>query len=374
MADYYSPITGMHYQDKDFGKAMEQKYLTDKQLKKLEEIKQNNQSQQNTQYDNEGAKIIAEAIKQAKEDRYENELDIESRRQEYERELEDSRQDYEERMRQIKMCSDLGMDYDEILQFKAIIDNWNIDILKQCNKLGKEKEKIIFEVKNLSEQKLSYKTRKEIDELKEKLKSLEEQYKEGKEELEEWIEIENRYKETLNNKSSKSKRSLLMKIFGATPKEKEVNNTYEEGWELTETRETVEKLKNEIKKVNTKIKELENIYEEQAIQDTDLQNKIDVIWKRFLEIEEQLLVELHKENEKYKSVRYGHKEFNEFRKNHYNTDVERLLRRLDFNYFDIEKWSSKVAESRFDTIPQEEVINNGTVEDYLNFIDNVLNA
>lgn len=96
MADYYSPITKMHYSDKEYGKAMEQKYLADKQLKKLEEIKRSNQAQQNIQYDNEGAEIISEATEQAEKDRYKNELDIELRRQKNERDLEDSRQEHRE--------------------------------------------------------------------------------------------------------------------------------------------------------------------------------------------------------------------------------------------------------------------------------------
>lgn len=367
MADYYSPITKMHYSDKEYGKAMEQKYLADKQLKKLEEIKRSNQAQQNIQYDNEGAEIIAEATRQAEKDRYENELELEIRRQKNERDLEDSRQEHEERMQQMNMCEKLGMDYDEIIEFKNILDNWNIEIYKQWKKVYKEMEKFILQVAENSRQKPSYNTSKKINELKEILKGLEEQYEEGKKELEKWIEIENRHRETLNNKSSKSKSSLLMKIFSSTPKENEVNNTYEEGWELTETRQSVRKLENEIKKVKTQIIELENLYDEQTKDRDDT-----TFWNKKTEFDTKL-GELAEKNERHKSVRYGHNEFNEFRKNHYNSDVERLLRRLDFSYYnDISFFG--VDETRFDTIQQDEIINNGTVEDYLNFMDNVLNA
>ena len=337
-----------------------------------EQEKANELSKQKIEEDRENAKRIAEATKQAEKDRYENELDLEIRRQVSERQIEESRQDHEELMRQKKMCEVLGMDYDEILIFKDRIDNWNIDILKQCNKLGEEKEKIIVEVTELSKQKLSYNTSKEINELKEELEDLEQDYKDEQEYLNRSLENDKRRNEERKRNQPKPKVSLLDRILGKEPKE---NNFEEniEGYNTRSHRKRCEELEEEIKLIKDKIKELEKIYEEQESQDTDLENKIDVIWKRFLEIEEKL-GELHKENDKYKSTRYGHKEFNEFRKTHYNTDVERLFRRLDFDYIDLNKVSSKVSESRFDTIPQEEVISNGTIEDYLNFMDNVLNA
>ena len=134
-------------------------------------------------------------------------------------------------------------------------------------------------------------------------------------------------------------------------------------------------LEKALKEYQTKKQEEEDKMNDMAIKCDNLNMEIEKLEKQISNAENAREEEL-KTNRKYIAIKkekemldkdfwnkectINQKEFDEFRKNHFNDDVERLLRKLELKNIKL--------------IKTVDVINNGTIEDYRKFIeDKVLN-
>lgn len=133
MGDYYSSVTKNHYSTKEQMEAMEKAYFAELQEKQNKLLKQqandtakaNELMEQRMAEERENAEKIARATIQAEQNRYENELILEA-----------IRTQNEENERKIRLCDNVGADYNELIRFDRYIAD--ADNLDKINKLEEE--------------------------------------------------------------------------------------------------------------------------------------------------------------------------------------------------------------------------------------------
>ena len=382
MGDFYSPVTGFHYGSKEQKEAMEKKYMADLENKKLKELQKANQIQQQNEFlkqqeqqeqqrqARENARIMAEATRQAEKDRYNNEL-----------EMEKMRQEHDKKMRFYRLCDDFGIDYEDIYQFEL----W-LKLLSK--KTIQEYQNTLEEVKELVETDEVKNIYTKADETENKLQNIEnelEQLKnisipgvknngvevsETKEKIEELIDE--------NNKLIPSVRNYLIGItiitliiFGFTIDTFGVAVLIIGGildlifldrlLRLKNGSKLAKEAVNDAKDKEKRLLEEKKKYEKQLSKEKE---EIDQLTKfNFQQLENDKkygnLLERYEKAMSFAQEGYtpNQEEFYTFRVNHYNRDFEVLLKKLELKLKNINK---------------DEIVNYGTKEDYIDFIENAI--
>ena len=382
MGDFYSPVTGFHYSSKEQKEAMEKKYMADLENKKLKEIQKANQIQQQSailqqqeqqeqqRQARENARIIAEATRQAEKDRYNNEL-----------EMEKIRQEHDKKMRFYRLCDDFGIDYEDIYQFELWLKLLSKKTIQEYQNTLKEVEELVKtdEVKKLYAQEDD--TDRRLQNTKSKLQKLTNISVPGVknngieisgtiERIEEYIDE--------NSKVIPNIRNCLIWItiitfiiFGFTIDTFGVAVIIIGGiidfifWirlvSLKNGSKLMEKAVNDAKDKEKRLLELKKKYEKQL---TNEEEKIDKLTKfNFQQLENdkkyENLLERYEKAMSFAQEGYtpNQEEFYTFRVNHYNRDFEVLLKKLELKLKNINK---------------DEIVNYGTKEDYIDFIENAI--
>lgn len=351
----------------------------------VEQEKANELAKEKLQQDRENAEKIAKTVKEAEEDRFENELYIQQQQNELDKE-----------MRYHKLCDELGLNYDEIKKLSLWV---NQPTNEQLNMLYEaEKRYNNFFIKNDNIKKLT----QEKQELQNKYKDTKSNIKElnininnshyyqvdgikdikgGKEKsLKKHIQ-KNKKKIThftfyiflittiaiglglLNNKFM-----LISLIFGAIldliiyiplkkyKKEiKLISQAIEHGKnEIKSNDNANEKNKKMLNAISKQLNDLD--YKIQDAKDTQIKNELQYN-DEYCETEKEKNNILNHINSK-NGYSFNGELFNDFRKKHYNSDVERLFRKLEIK--------------NFAHILEDEIISNGTIDDYNKFIEKII--
>lgn len=386
MRTYYSPVTGSYYSSKEQMLAYEKKYMAELQAKQNEEIRKSTQLNEKIARENanlrhqeialenqrlaearENAMMIANATKETEEKRFENELYIQQRQYEKEKEL-----------RYYKLCDELGLNYDDILKMSIWIEQPTKEQISRVNELTDKYNSMYYtdDLKNLYD--LKHNIEDQVGRAKYKL------YNDSK----------NKYVTIGNDRkiddyiSSNNKRILICNFIiaffsimslgiGVTipkylmffiiiagiidgivalqrKKYKKLNDQAEDGKTKNEhikeqhkiKNDLVDKYQSELEKINYKINEAENQRKLELEKNDDYNNTKE-------ELEKMLNCIKATDGNTLNG-----KLFKEFRKNHYNIEAERLFR--------------KIGIDNFVHISEEEIISNGTIEDYNVFIEKTI--
>lgn len=334
----------------------------------------------------------------------ENLREIEDKKISFENEIEQNRMSHDELMRYYRLCDDMGLNYDDIEKLDMWLENPTNEQINKCSVIDK-KYREIFETDEIAS--LHY----------ERIKK-EEEYEIAKEENDrETEELMSTFYKSADELYSEDYINVtgLDNISGGT--EEELKKLINENISVIKTLraflffiicvaiplcltgifviaigigiflgliilDRIVRLKNGIKimekavsehqeKVSKKKQERQDI----AIKCDKLKDELDEINKKILMLERNRENDL-KDNMEYLNIKkerdilydsvvkrngtLNQKEFDEFRKNHFNDDVERLFRKLGLK--NIRK------------IQNDEILNYGKIEDYRDFIeDKVLN-
>lgn len=296
----------------------------------------------------ENAELIAEATKQAEQERYENEQNIEKQRQQHNEKMEELRQKNDEINRYLKLCDNIGMNFEEIMKFLFLLNNaGSREDITEKNKLTKEAEIHYNKVQEFKD------SNSEIDDIQELIKQKEEyleiltrQYS-SKKELFQEQESRNKPKQ-----EEKKKKGFFSNIFGN-------NNTRNEDTidlgikiNLNISQDELLKMETEIEELKKEIDKYKKIYEKQS----ELPPEIEEEWNKFIDIAGKR-TKISEKIKEYLKTEPNFKKFNEFRKEHYNNEVENLFRKLDIG---------------LDYIRSEDIKNNGTIDDYSRYISDFI--
>lgn len=278
----------------DLAKAQEQaNEIALKQIQQEEEKEQRRLMQER-----ENAIIQAKAIVKAEKERHQHEL-----------ELEKQRQEHDKMMRYYKICDDIGINYDDILQFEEIL---KLKIPQNINNITEKINNKKESIKNLKLKKPTLElytqgVQRQVDYLQEKVRTKKKEY---------------------------NKRSAIGKIFGSKKKK-----------EIEEFEEDLEHVNNKLKKAT------DNFYknEEKLLKDFNI--KLEDLELDLKSLEEEL------ENAKKEFADKSEKmlkDFYELRTNHYNYDVEMLFEKLEIK------------------LPKVEIKEEGSAKEYSKFIKNII--
>lgn len=250
-----------------------------------------------------------------------------------EMELEKSKQSHEERMRYYKLCDELGLIYEDIEKFVKWLRQPTASQIKEQLKIDRR----FFELFNTEE----------IDVLKSEWRKIQDDL----------FTVSNKYYDNSGKTTEISDKlyslyQILKENDDNTTLSKEISSLEKEKKKWEKIAEDYEKKQDELESLSTEIDEkISKLTEERwkELEGNDEVKKLNEERLKFLNAKNRIEGYLTENEER----------FNEFRKNHYNTDVERLFRRLGIDYLT--------------RIPDEEIVNRGTIEDYISFIeDNVL--
>lgn len=276
--------------------------------------KSNQLAEQRLEQEKENAKLMANATKQAERERFNNQL--------Y---LEELREDQATKERQLRLCDDIGVDLQDLQEFYAIIND--IDI-SPTNDISSK----IVEVE------------KQIDSINKKLQYCEENkpceenviYHENKE-----INYCNREIERNNKKLAQ--KSLILRIFSFKLRAK-INQLKED---KIETEQKIKiKLKNFNENKDKLISEHNNRVHNLESQLPDLQNKLNQYKTEHNKILDKI------KQDKYKQIM----DFNNFRSNHYNDEIEMVFRKLHMKF------------------PLVDIKKEGTIKDYNRYIRKIIES
>lgn len=318
---------------------------------KLEQEKNNELIALQMEEERENAKRIAEATieatKQAEEDRYQNEYWLETVRQKNLEKLEQLKQENEEINRYTKLCDEIGVDYEEIMKFVFAINNCGSrELLEKMAILKKEQLEAMSKVQKFLNNKKpeGEKIEKEITDLEEMLKKEKEKYNSK---LRESTRLALEQKEILEKKETLfQKVQMLLFIQIKLEKENKIKD-------IQQKIEFNEKELNDLK-LNIEVQEKELIKNKELKDNIcKLPPDLEKEWKMFLDKSD----EAHKvweQNEQFKKDRVLVNKFNEFRKNHYNEEIERLFRKLDLG---------------FDYIKEDDIHSLGTLSEYIKYME-----
>lgn len=342
------------------------------------------QDRENARLARENAERIAEATREAEEDRLENELYVQQRQHELDKE-----------MRYYKLCDELGLNYDDIRKLSLWVIQPTNEQRVELYETEKKADNIFFT--------------DEINELYEKMDQKEKEYKITVQNNKSKNRFSNAYisvkgvdgisggTEIQLNKIIKQKKvlnsffnmlilgliiCLFIYIFSIS------TNTifiilsiiiagligfifYYEKFKLNKS---IKIIKNAISNEHKAREYREQAYIDRSNKEKYLKEELSKIEKQIDELEEKREKELS-ENEDYISLEKKKEylsehmdytkgptlnalKFNEFRKNNYNLEIERLFRKLEI--------------TTFSHISEDEIVNTGTVEDYNKFIENII--
>lgn len=344
------------------------------------------------------AQLQAEAIKKSAEIDRETKLQVEKDKYMYQAILQKSQQDFEEEQRKIRLCDDLGVDYNDLTSFYNLFTK-AIDFKNEANKVIENTENHIEEIKN------------SIKKNKEDLY----QYNIDNTNIEE-IKVEN--VEDAEKELEKIYNSLESIQFGINTGETVIENNENKineeknikitffqlivdfplclwlGYELLVlltcgyepsiwlpliifigfnficTVNLKLKIKKNIKKYNNEINETQREINKQK-------NEVAQKLKKFISIQQGLVTKFEDKlkqdkanvkksyEEKEQSVLKLVNDFIDFRLNHYNEEMEMLFRKLNFSFFNI--IDNEFKENNNKDI-EELKVKNGTIKDYVHYI------
>ena len=330
--------------------------------------------------DKENAELIAEATKQAEKDRHYNEMLLEQEKQMNKLDLELTKQSHAKTMRGKKLCDELNVNYEELVEFNNKFEYGvnSYEDIQVAEKNLKKAKRLLEKYKNKN---FIYNYEEQNDDSDEydenNIKNfgvydLEDMIDEQKEEIEKikglkyynlqllvdfglviWIGWECLMYFILNEATANINRVLLSTgifiIFNLICRQsiKTQINT-----KVQEHTSKINKLKKEKdRKLNSAKK----------VQKENIKNIEKQIEQFSLVIENG-----YKQNEEYKEKLYD--EFLDFRIENYNEDMENLIKKLNLsNIMSLDrKYESKNK-------PIDELkTNNGTIKDYTNFIRKIL--
>lgn len=343
--------------------------------KQIQELQESNRLAQERMYEErENSRRIAEATRQAELDRYQNELQMESLRQEHDK-----------KMRYYKLCDDAGLNYDDIIIFENWLNNLTKSQIEEYLDVTKKVKEFVYtdEIQKLYEK--NEKMKGQIERKNEKLKNDDEITVPGvtrfgmevsgtKKEIVSYIE-ENKQvisscKGTIFWISAIAVSIGLFTLFGELPGvaicsfaiggfidllvwDKQLR--MQEGMRLM--KKAIEGKNDKNKKLSSEVSKLKK---EQKL----IEEKLDeLLAQRSEELEnnEDYIKLAPKYNEASSALNEGYRpnqdEFYDFRIKHYNKEMEILLKKLGLNLEKIDK---------------EDIVKEGSVEDYENFIEDVL--
>lgn len=333
MGDFYSPVTGFHYSSKEQKEAMEKKYMSDLENKKLKEIQKANQIQQQN--------VI---LQQQEQQRQRQEL-IESQRQaileaeEYRQEEENKRQIiqnvYNEMQRKKELCDKEGVVYNDIIDFSN-------NIVKPDKKLQEEIEQ---------------ETKKYRDSLN---------MVKDKEMFKEVLDIVEKEKQRLGPVPSKKLYkgcSIFFAVFCILMSIVLLPTFFDNsilmglGWILGMVIAIIAihffmmfLYKSRINVYTPEMKKIEMQEEGAKI---NLKEIEQIENNKELELLEEKIKQL--EDKKKRQIQEKKEKFNQFRKEHYNDTMEKLFRNLELDTIDV--------------IREKDSNGKGTKEDYIKYIE-----
>ena len=345
--------------------------------KQIQELQRANSLEiQRMREEKQNAERIAEATRKAELDRHENEIKIEKMRHEH-----------EQIMRYHKLCDDLRMNYDDIIAFANLLDDISPQKVKEYSQLHKEYSKLLVsdeinKIKDKNKEMYGKVLLLKKQNKKELLKTLEdtinisfEGIKRNKAPLSGNLKqikeyIANDEKEILAYKSGMwfiSPIIVLLSLIGGSFIFLIIGIVFGiySGIRLLKIKKDLKLMKN---KINDTISKCNKLI------DDEFANKIDDLETKIKENDEKITLKnnkgveeleknanyqdfLKKYNEAKNNLISNRKVFYDFRIEHYNRDVEMLFKKVGL---EIEK------------IDKENIIKEGTVEDYQMFIENII--
>lgn len=334
----------------------EQQEAIKQQLQEQNELarQQQQMEQQRIQADKENAQIKAKAIRQAEEDKFL-----------YQAYLQIKQQNFEEEQRKIRLCDDLGVDYEEIVLFISNLEIGDKEILEKIDNLNKTIE---YKEKSLREYRNNKPNRSRVTKsFEDKIRSLHSEIN------------------SIKNSKSISVVRITINIFAVffiimfafnclagidnavTILLCTVGGTV--GFNLLWSLMIKAGKNTQINKLKTQIKNIENS-KKKAINEYSKTEE-----KKLLEYNERVSncqkdldeaskekEELEKQNKQLLLDKYN--KFMEFRTTHYNDEMEMLLKKLKFEYlkemdFVFEQSNPPIEECASQT---------GTIKDYIQYM------
>ena len=330
--------------------------------------------------DKENAELIAEATKQAEKDRHYNEMLLEQEKQMNKLDLELTKQSHAKTMRGKKLCDELNVNYEELVEFNNKFEYGvnSYEDIQVAEKNLKKAKRLLEKYKNKN---FIYNYEEQNDDSDEYDENNIKKF--GVYDLEDMIDEEKEEIEKI--KGLKYYNLQLLVDFGLV---------IWIGWEclmyfiLNEATANINRVllsicifiifnlicRQSIKtQINTKVQEhTSKINKLKKEKDRKLNSAKKVQKENIKNIEKQieqfsLVIENgYKQNEEYKEKLYD--EFLDFRIENYNEDMENLIKKLNLsNIMSLDrKYESKNK-------PIDELkTNNGTIKDYTNFIRKIL--
>ena len=330
--------------------------------------------------DRENAELIAEATKQAEKNRHYNEMILEKEKQMNKLDLELAKQSHAETMRCKKLCDELNVNYEELVEFNNKFE-YGVNSYEDMQVAEKNLKKAKTLLEKYKNKNFIYNYEKQSDDSDEYdeddiknfgVYDLEDMIDEEKEKIEKvkglkyynfqllvdfglviWIGWECLMYFILNEATASINRVLLsigiFIIFNSICRQSiktQIN---------TKVQEHTSKI-NKLKKEKDKKLNLAKKVQKESIK--DIERKIEQFNK--------VIENGYKQNEDYKEKLYD--KFLNFRIENYNEDMENLIKKLNLgNIMGLDrKYESKNK-------PIDELkSNNGTIKDYTNFIRKIL--
>ena len=322
-------------------------------------------TQEKLQAERENAEIKAKAIKQAEQDRFKNQL-----------QLELLRQSRENTQRKLRLCDDLGVDYDEIQLFINYLSNADDSLNEKSYKISNNieyKEKALNDYRKNKPDKSNI-----VKEYDRKIKSLESNV----------LCVENSYK---NYSADVSVAYLLVLNLGlicgiigcgiAWLSSNQalwgnwtiglvigmiaINISYRTLKNMKATTEKNNKLKSLKEDIEEAKREKDNALKKFSEEKENLMLKYNENVSRVTkEIEELKIEKENTENEIKRILCEKYNKFMEFRTAHYNEEMEMLLRKLDLTYLtSLDKEFIAINGDIDEHIEKE-----GTIKDYIQYM------